>query len=102
MSTRRVRANRARDDDASSDEEIVDRGTVERMPYWVPETGIDQEVMAIYLRTYIDRDPRIRIGNHPHRTSETGYFVYSESAIGTEDIMAMMEDSKSWRKESKN
>lgn len=37
----------------------------ERLPYFVPEEGIDIEPLALYARGILDREARVRTGTHP-------------------------------------
>lgn len=37
----------------------------ERMPYFVPEEGIDIEPLALYTRSILDQDANVKLGNHP-------------------------------------
>lgn len=51
-----------RDEDDESSEEDENQG---RMPYFVPEEGIDIEPLAGYVRGLLDSKARVRIGSHP-------------------------------------
>ncbi|KAK5070021.1 hypothetical protein LTR64_001855 [Lithohypha guttulata] len=70
------------------------------MPYFVPEEGIDIEPLAGYVRGLLDNKARVRIGSHPARREQKGFWVESVVAIGVEDIRAMIEDTRLWRKEN--
>jgi hypothetical protein len=37
----------------------------ERLPYFVPEEGIDIEALALYARGILDREARVKTGTHP-------------------------------------
>lgn len=51
-----------RDEESSSSE---DEDTSNRLPYFVPEEGIDIEPLAGYVRGLLDSRARVRIGSHP-------------------------------------
>lgn len=38
----------------------------ERLPYFVPEKGIDVEPLAAYTRQLMDRGVEIKTGTNPH------------------------------------
>lgn len=89
--------NKRDESDESSDEAEEDR----RMPYFIPENGnLDIEVMIAYVRGLLDSGSRIKTGEHPSRRGEKGFWVDSIVAIGMEDIRAMIEDTKLFRKEN--
>lgn len=37
----------------------------ERMPYFVPEEGIDIEPLALYTRSILDGGAQVKVGEHP-------------------------------------
>lgn len=37
----------------------------ERLPYFVPEEGIDIEPLALYARGILDREAQVKTGTHP-------------------------------------
>ena len=60
-STRAPTKKRRDEDDDSSSED----GESPRMPYFVPEEGIDIEPLAGYIRGLVDSTARVRLGSHP-------------------------------------
>lgn len=62
------------DDDDDSD----------RMPYFVPEEGIDIEPLALYARGLLDNKAKVKIGNHPQvqglQSRKTGSMLTSLSS----------------------
>lgn len=52
----------------------------ERLPYFVPEAGIDIEALALYARGILDREARIRTGTHPQvrRVSHRSHVVCTQ------------------------
>lgn len=89
--------NKRDESDESSDEADEDR----RMPYFIPENGnLDIEVMIGYVRGLLDSGSRIKTGEHPSRRGEKGFWVESIVAIGMEDIRAMIEDTRLFRREN--
>lgn len=69
------------------------------MPYFVPEEGIDIEPLALYTRSILDDGAKVKLGNHPQRTNEKGFWIISSVAVSREDIAAMIEDTRLWRRE---
>lgn len=57
-----VRKKKRRDESPESSEDETDSS---RMPYFVPEEGIDIEPLAGYVRGLLDNKARVRIGSHP-------------------------------------
>lgn len=64
MSSRQRPSNKKkrRDEESSSSE---DEEQSYRLPYFVPEDGIDIEPLAGYVRGILDAGARVKIGNHP-------------------------------------
>jgi len=56
------RNKRSKRDIEPDDEEDDDE---ERMPYFVPEDGIDIEPLALYTRQILDDGVKVKLGNHP-------------------------------------
>ena len=55
------RSKRSKRDVEPEDEDEDD----ERMPYFVPEEGIDIEPLAVYTRSILDDAAKVKLGNHP-------------------------------------
>jgi len=55
------RSKRTKRDAEPEDEDEED----ERMPYFVPEEGIDIEPLAVYTRSILDDEAKVKLGNHP-------------------------------------
>ena len=51
--------------DTEDDDDDQDDEDDERMPYFVPEAGIDIEPLALYTRSILDQDAKVKLGNHP-------------------------------------
>lgn len=63
MSRREAQPRKKRRDESPDTSEEEDDAT--RLPYFVPEDGIDIEPLAAYVRGLLDRKARVSIGSHP-------------------------------------
>lgn len=49
----------------------------ERLPYFVPEEGIDIEALAFYARGILDREAQVKTGTHPQVVApQVGWFLF--------------------------